>query len=194
MTEHINGFKAAVAAVLAALTALWGWFGWFILAWAGLMVLDYITGSAAACKVGEWSSKAARDGLWHKFGAIVAVLVTGVLDYVIGLMLSNIPSVTLPFTYSVLICPLVVAWYILTEIGSIIENAGKLGAPMPGWLRRAVSALKAGVDKAGDKLGTHQSPEALVGEEGQGSEASPVPPRGGESGTDFAPTTGEDAE
>lgn len=91
MTEHITGFKAAVAAVLAALTALWGWFGWFILAWAGLMVLDYITGSAAACKSGAWSSSVAREGLWHKFGAIVAVLVTGVLDYVIGLMLSNIP-------------------------------------------------------------------------------------------------------
>lgn len=152
MTDHINGSKAAVAAVLAALTALWGWFGWFLLAWVGLMALDYITGSAAACKAGAWASSVARDGLWHKFGAIVAVLVTGVLDYVIGLMVNNIPSVTLPIEYTVLVCPLVVAWYVMTEIGSIIENAGKLGAPLPGWLRKAVAGLKSTIDMAGDSL------------------------------------------
>lgn len=66
MTENINGFKAAVAAVVAALTALWGWYGWFVCLLALCMLLDYITGSAAGMKAGEWSSKTARTGLWHK--------------------------------------------------------------------------------------------------------------------------------
>ena len=46
--EHINGFKAAVAAVLGGLTALWGWFGWVVFAWIVSMIIDYLTGSAAA--------------------------------------------------------------------------------------------------------------------------------------------------
>jgi phage-related holin len=81
--EHINGFKAAVAAVLGGLTALWGWFGWLVLAWLLCMALDYGTGTAAALRAGEWSSKVARDGLWHKLGAVVAVLVAAILDGVI---------------------------------------------------------------------------------------------------------------
>ena len=153
--EHINGFKAAVTAVIAALTALWGWFGWFVLIWVACMVIDYITGSCAAMRAGEWSSKMARDGLWHKAGCIVAVLVASILDAVIGYLLGNI-GVALPFTYTVLICPLVVAWYVLTELGSIIENAGKLGAPMPAFLRKAVAALKDAVDTTGEKLSGDQ--------------------------------------
>lgn len=153
MIEHINGFKAAVAAVFAALSTLWGWFGWLVVAWVACMVIDYVTGSAAACKAGAWSSSRAREGLWHKLGAIVAVLIAGILDLVIGLMIQNVPAVHLPFEYGVFLVVLVVAWYIMTEIGSIIENAGKLGAPMPPWLQKAVAALKSGVDRAGDKLG-----------------------------------------
>ena len=55
--EHINGFKAAVAAVVGCLTALWGWFGWLVVAWVVCMLLDYGTGTAAALRAGEWSSK-----------------------------------------------------------------------------------------------------------------------------------------
>ena len=152
MEHKIAAFKAGAAGVCAALTALWGWFGWLVAAWVACMAIDYLTGSAAAMKGGAWSSQKAREGLWHKAGCIVAVTISGVLDFVIGLLLENIPAVTLPFEYTVLLCPLVVAWYILTELGSILENAGALGAPMPRFLRNAVAALKTGVEAAGDKL------------------------------------------
>ena len=150
--EHINGFKAAVAAVLGGLTALWGWFGWLVLAWLLCMALDYGTGTAAALRAGEWSSKVARDGLWHKLGAVVAVLVAAILDGVIGLILANVPALTLPFDYTVFLTVLVLVWYIMTELGSIVENAGRLGAPLPAWLSKAIAALESGVDSAGDKL------------------------------------------
>ena len=148
--EHINGFKAAVVAVLGCLTALWGWFGWLVLAWVACMVLDYATGSAAALRAGEWSSKVARDGLWHKLGSVVAVLVAAILDGVIRLVLTNIPALELPFEYTVLASVLVLVWYILTELGSIIENAGALGAPIPGWLARMIAALGEKVDQAAE--------------------------------------------
>ena len=150
--EHINGLKAAIAAVVGCLTALWGWFGWLVLAWVACMLLDYATGSFAALRAGEWSSKTARDGLWHKLGAIVAVLVAIILDGVIGLILANIPALSLPFDYTVFLSVLVLVWYIMTELGSIVENAGKLGAPIPPWLAKAIAALEASVDDAGDKL------------------------------------------
>lgn len=149
MLEHINGFKAAVAVIAGALTALWGWFGWFCIVLAGCMALDYITGTLAAKKAGEWSSQVAREGLWHKLAILVAVIVACVLDFVIGLILAHIPGVTLPFDYSVLFGPLVVAWYVITELGSILENAGKLGAPQPKWFQKAISALQGSVDKLG---------------------------------------------
>ena len=167
--EHINGFKTAVAAVLGGLTALWGWFGWLVLAWLLCMALDYGTGTAAALRAGEWSSKVARDGLWHKLGAVVAVLVAAILDGVIGLILANIPALEMPFQYEVFVSVLVLvfgqfgwgepghvlddAWYIMTELGSIVENIGALGAPVPAWLRKAIAALESTVDGAGDKLG-----------------------------------------
>ena len=151
--EHINGFKAALAAVIGCLTALWGWFGWLVLAWIGCMVLDYITGSAAALKAGKWSSAVAREGLWHKLGSVVAVLVAAILDGVIRLVLEHVPMLELPFEYTVFVSVLVLVWYILTELGSITENAGALGTPIPDWLGKMLQALGESVDKAGDSAG-----------------------------------------
>ena len=148
--EHINSFKAALTALCAALTALWGWFGWVVVAWIGFMLIDYATGSAAALRAGEWSSKTARDGIWHKLGSVAAVIVAGILDVVIGHLLGNVPGVELPFTYTVLLSPMVVVWYILTEAGSIIENAGALGAPIPAWLSKMIAALEQKVDDTGN--------------------------------------------
>lgn len=145
--ENINAFKAALSAIIAALTALWGWFGWLAVAWVVLMAIDYLTGSAAAIRAGEWSSSAARDGIWHKVGAIVAVLVAGILDLTLGHLLGTVP-INLPFEYTVFLCPLVVIWYLLTEAGSIVENAGALGAPIPSWLTKTIEVFKDKVDES----------------------------------------------
>ena len=42
--------------------------------------------------------------------------------------------------------------YILTELGSIVENAGALGAPIPGWLAAAIKVLGSSVDQAGEAV------------------------------------------
>ena len=147
--DTVNGLKAAVAAFFAALTALWGWFGWLVVAWIGCMIIDYATGSAAALRAGKWSSKAARDGIWHKMGAVVVVIVAAIMDMVIATILQHFPAISLPFEYTVFFCPLVVVWCILTELGSIIENAGALGAPIPGWLAKAIELLSDKVDDLG---------------------------------------------
>lgn len=148
--ETINSIKITVSAICAALTALWGWFGWLVILWIFCMVADYATGSAAALKQGKWSSSAAREGIWHKMGAVVVVVIAAVLDAVIRAIIVHFPIITLPFDYSILLCPLVVVWCILTELGSLTENAGALGAKIPGFLRKAIEALNDKVEGAGD--------------------------------------------
>ena len=78
------------------------------------------------------------------------MLAAGLLDLVAGQIIANLPGVDLPFSYTVFLCPLVVVWYILTEAGSIIENAGEMGAPIPAWLTKAIVALRAKVDETGE--------------------------------------------
>lgn len=72
--DTVETWKVAVVAVIGALTGLWGWIGWLVIGWVICMVVDYITGSAAAAKEGEWSSAKAREGIWHKAGMTVVVL------------------------------------------------------------------------------------------------------------------------
>lgn len=157
MEKTINQVKAAVLAALGLLTGLWGWLGWLVVGWIGCMALDYITGSMAAAKECHWSSAKAREGIWHKCGMIVVVIVAGGADLLIFLVLSNLPVLALPVQYPGLVCPMVLVWYIVTELGSMAENAAIMGAPVPGWLLRLLALSKNAVDSAGDKLSGDES-------------------------------------
>lgn len=150
--EHVNGWKISVVAFFAALTSLFGWFGWLVIVFVFCMGIDYLTGSANASRKGEWSSEAARNGIWHKAGSLVAVIVSGLSDFVVGLIINNVGAIVLPFKYTVLICPIVLVWYILTELGSIIENVGSLGAPIPSFLKNMIKVFRDATDAAGNKL------------------------------------------
>ena len=153
MDKTINSIKAAAAAAVGLLTGLWGWLGWLVVGWIGCMALDYLTGSLAAAKEGEWSSGRAREGIWHKCGMIVVVAVSAGVDLLLSLVLANLPLVELPFQYAGLVCPVVLVWYIVTELGSMVENAVVMGAPVPKWLVKLLALGKDAVDSAGDKLG-----------------------------------------
>ncbi len=152
MEKTINQIKATVAILLGLLTGLWGWLGWLVVGWIVCMVLDYVTGSMAAAIDGQWSSARAREGIWHKCGMIVVVVVAGGADLLISLVLVNLPVLALPVQYPGLVCPVVLVWYIVTELGSMSENAAVMGAPVPKWLTRLLAMSKEAVDSTGDKL------------------------------------------
>lgn len=159
MDERINALKAAIAAGAGLLTGLWGWLGWLVWGWVACMALDYLTGTAAACHDGAWSSAHAREGIWHKAGMIVVVVVAAGADLLIEIVLTNLPVLALPIQYPGLICPVVLVWYIVTELGSITENAVAMGAPVPRWLVQLLAMGKSAVDKAGDALtGNEEDP------------------------------------
>lgn len=152
MEKMVNQIKAAVAAAVGLLTGLWGWLGWLVVGWIFCMALDYITGSMAAAKEGEWSSAKAREGIWHKCGMFVVVIVAAGADLLIEIVLTNLPVLALPIQYPGLVCPVVLVWYIVTELGSMAENAAVMGAPVPQWLVKLLAMSKDMVDQAGDKL------------------------------------------
>ena len=151
--KTISGFKAAALGAFGLLTGLWGWLGWLVVGWIGCMALDYITGSMAAAKQGQWSSGQARDGIWHKCGMIVVVIVAAGADLLLAAVLANLPLVALPVQYTGLVCPVVLVWYIVTELGSMAENAAAMGAPVPAWLLKLLAVSRSAADQAGDKLG-----------------------------------------
>ena len=140
--------KAAITAVLAGMTAFWGWTGWLVVIWLAAMILDYATGSWAALSTGTWDSAVARAGLWHKLGSIVAMLVALLLDVALSAIINyGDLGFDLPFEYKSAFLPLVAIWYIVTELGSIIENAAKLGAPVPKFLISSLKKLKDKTDE-----------------------------------------------
>ena len=73
-------------------------------------------------------------------------------DWVIGMILDNVPGIALPFEYTTLIGPLVVIWYIIGELGSLAEHGVSLGAKVPAWLVQLLAAGKKAVDDAGGKM------------------------------------------
>ena len=158
--DNLTAIKAAVAAVLGALTAFWGWFGWLAFAWVGLMLLGYLSGTAAACQRGKWSSAAARSGVWHKAGEVVVVLVAACADLLLGLVLDNLPVVQLPVIFRGIVCPLVLVWYCITELGSIVENAVLMGARVPAWLTKLLQISLDAVDGAGEQAGAETDDNA----------------------------------
>lgn len=146
--------KAFFTAIIAFGTALFGWVGWIVVVWLGALVLDYITGSAAAAKDGEWSSKIAREGLWHKAGSIAAVLVAAMCDIALSIIIDGIGAQVVTDWLGgsmTFITPTVCIWYIITEAGSILENADKLGAKIPKFLRNRLDKLKDTVEEKADE-------------------------------------------
>lgn len=139
--------KAVVAAVCGAFTAAFGWLGWLVVAWAACMALDWVSGSAAAASRGAWSSAAARAGIWHKAGMVVVVLVCALTDAVLAVAVANLPG--LGFEVNGVVLPVVLVWYIFTELGSIVENAAAMGANVPEKLVKLLAAGKAAVEKGG---------------------------------------------
>ncbi len=170
--EKAKEIKAVITMVLAFFTALWGWVGWIICLWILFIFLDYITGSMAARREKNWSSEIARDGLWHKAGEIFAVLCAALCDIALEVIAEG-SGIQIPFEIGPMLTPIVLLWYILTEAGSIIENCGRLGAPMPKWFKQRVDQYKDAIDKTqeskvetdtvaeGEIVGKHEQTDLL---------------------------------
>ena len=138
--------KGAIAAVAGMYSAAFGVVGCLALAWVACMAVDYISGSAAACKNGEWSSAVAREGIYHKGGMFLVVIVAAITDTAVRMAVESIPNIGI--NYKALVLPVVLVWYIFTELGSIVENASAMSANVPEKLVKLLAAGKAAVESS----------------------------------------------
>ncbi len=121
-----------------------------------LMAVDYVTGMLASKaesldhpgdKKYGWDSKKGARGILKKVGYMAVIAAAIVLDYMIMAMAGQMG---LGVQKSAFFGLLATAWYILNELLSITENAGRMGANVPDWLMRYIAALKDKIDDKGN--------------------------------------------
>lgn len=120
-----------------------------------MMFVDYVTGMLASKREAidhpddpayGWNSAKGAIGIFKKVAYMVVILVAGVVDYIIRKVAAE---VGLSFDIKTIFGLMVAVWYLLNEMLSIIENAGRMGAPVPEWLTKYISVLKNKIEDNG---------------------------------------------
>jgi len=88
---------------------------------------------------------------------ILVVAVAAITDAVMIIIVEHVP---IGLQWPGIILPMVLAWYIITELGSILENAVKIGAPVPAWLVKLLKASADLMEIAGDNAVASVTPDA----------------------------------
>lgn len=117
------------AGIGAAATFAFGTIDDAVLWLFAFIAVDYVTGTAAAFKSGEWSSNTGFVGLLKKFVIVSVVAMCHGLDAVLGTeMLRNVSIFA----------------YCLNEFGSVVENISRLFGEgvIPPVIRRGLLVLK----------------------------------------------------
>lgn len=144
--------QGALSAAGAFLSAKLGILFPVLMILASMMVVDYISGMMAS-KVEAiehpddpnygWSSKKGAKGIAKKVGYLCIIAVAMVVDY---LTLKVAAALGITVSAKAIFGLMVAVWYILNELLSIIENAGRMGANVPDWLCRYIAVLKRKID------------------------------------------------
>jgi toxin secretion/phage lysis holin len=150
--EHVKQIKLIKSTFISIVFIAIGWQGVLLLLFAAASLIDYITGSKVAKSKGTWTSSEARAGRNRKAGTFIAIATAGILDMVIMTLMVNFPFIQFSFQYPLIFFVLSLVWYTFTELGSIIENVGLLGARVPGFLTKGIKVLKGKVETTAEEL------------------------------------------
>ena len=129
-------FVKGLAAVAGAVAGMLGEWNTLLTILALLMLIDYTTGLIVAWRgkspkteSGGVSSRAGFDGLIRKFFIMVVVLVATLLDIAIGNSMYVFQTAA-------------TMYYIANEGISILENTALMGVKYPGFIIRALEAMR----------------------------------------------------
>ncbi|WP_110931082.1 phage holin family protein [Paenibacillus bouchesdurhonensis] len=128
-----NALKVIVAVGGSAASFLFGGWSSLLSILLAFVVIDYLTGIGAAFKEGTLNSTIGYWGIAKKVSIFAIVAVAHLVDTALG--------------DSHLFRDAAVFFYLANELLSLIENAGRIGAPIPPMLTKAVEVLKG---KSGD--------------------------------------------
>lgn len=132
--------------IQAAFTAMGGFLGWFLggadgflYALIAFVVIDYITGVMCAISDKQLSSEVGFRGICRKVLIFILVGIGNIVDVYV-LQNGNVLRTAVIF------------FYLSNEGISLLENAGRLGLPIPQKLKDILSELhdKGGNDKGGN--------------------------------------------
>lgn len=125
-----NVIKSISAIVCGISGFLWGNLDGLLSALIAFMAIDYLTGIAVGYVQKSLSSRVGYIGIFKKFLILCVVAVGHILDTrVIGSDGSLCRSA-------------VIGFYLANEGLSILENSGKLGLPLPKFLKSALEQLR----------------------------------------------------
>jgi len=120
--------KVFVGAAGAVASFLWGGWSTALQTLLLFVALDYLTGFLAAGKEGKLSSRVGFQGIAMKVGIFAIVAVAHQVDTMLG--------------DGHIFRDGTVMFYIANEALSIIENAGRMGLPIPPKIQQAVEILR----------------------------------------------------
>lgn len=130
--------KEIWSTVQLAFAAAGAWLGWFLGGWDGFLyalvafvVIDYLTGLMAAGAEKKLSSEVGFKGIFRKVLIFMLVGIAYILD-------ANIIG------GGSVLRTAVIFFYISNEGISIVENAGRIGLPIPQKLKDILAQLKSG--------------------------------------------------
>lgn len=138
------GIQAIISAALAAFASYLGALAVPIIVLMVMMVIDYLSGMSAAWSEGTLSSKLGAKGIVKKVGYMALIVVAMGVDY---LIYSGIAAADINVGYNMWFGLLVAAWLIINEMISILENLGRLGVPIPEFLKKIIGRLKTSAER-----------------------------------------------
>lgn len=147
--KAVTGLGAGIAAWFSAKIGILFPLLMFLL---GMMIVDYVSGMLASKNEAMnhpgdnnygWNSKKGAKGIIKKVGYLCVIAVAMVVDYII---LEVAAQAGLQVSAKAFFGILVTVWYLLNELLSIVENAGRMGAAVPKWLTKYIAVLKNKID------------------------------------------------
>jgi len=123
-----NWIKTLVAVGGAAASYLFGGWSSLLSILLTFVVFDYVTGVLAAGKEGKLSSEVGMWGIAKKVGIFAIVAAAHLVDRALG--------------DAHLFRDAAIFFFLANELLSVIENAGRIGVPIPPVLQQAVEVLR----------------------------------------------------
>ena len=130
MENTITIIKVIGAGIVSGLAYLFGGMDMIFCVLIWLITIDYITGVINAIVQGKLNSEVGAKGIAKKVGMLAVVAISNLISQYAGMDIRTF----------------VIGYYIANESISILENAGKMGAPIPKRLMDILEQLKKGED------------------------------------------------
>lgn len=127
--ENIGAWIKVVVGIGGSLfTTIYGEWNQIFLVLTLLVVGDFLSGIGASVTEGSMSSKVGYVGIMKKFGIFLIIAMAHQLDLIFGD--TNALRDTAIF------------FYMANELISVVENAGRIGLPLPPAITKVIAALK----------------------------------------------------